>query len=113
MDPNFLAAHSLRDQILSAPVSPRRAAAGVPPVDGYAQIEQRAKRRRVDRRVEAARTALARGRVKDAAAALAEAAELDPNLPEVKELTAQINALRRTTTRRSHRGRWLVAAAAF
>lgn len=128
LDPNFLAALSLRDRILSepaaipsatrtapvaaaplsAPISPAPAAA----TDGYAQFEQRARRRRVDRKVDAARTAIARRRLKDAAAALDEIIELDSNLPELPALTAQFDDLRRTTAS-PRRGQWLVAAASF
>lgn len=80
--------------------------------DGYARFEQRAKRRRADRRLDAARKALQTGNVRDAAAALDEVMELDPNLPELADLTAQFELLRQAA-RPSHRGRWLAAAAAF
>lgn len=92
------------------------APASRPPVstEGYAQFEQRAKRRRADRRLDAARAALAHGRVKEAAAALDEVIELDPNLPELRELTVRYHALRRASRRpRPRAGRWLAAAAAF
>jgi hypothetical protein len=80
--------------------------------DGYARCEQRAQRRRVDRRLDAARSALAAGRLKDAACALDEVSALDPNLPELQELTARYHQLRRDRTR-PRAGRWLAAAAAF
>jgi hypothetical protein len=80
--------------------------------DRYAKFEQRARRRRVDRRIEAARQAIERRRLKQAAAALDEVIELDPNLPELSELTAQFDELRRSTAV-SHRGRWVVAATVF
>src|ERR1044072_9199631 len=86
IDPNFLAAQTLRDR-LQAPVeaagdvarpspspspSDTPAASALPPlvsVEGYAKFEQRAKRRRVDRRMDAARSALQRGRMRGAGAA--------------------------------------------
>lgn len=118
IDPNFLAAHSLRDRIIAAPsgaaasrpspwsappvpvapVAARGADASAPAVrfsDGYAKFEQRAKRRRVDRRLDAARLAIETGRLKAAASALDEVIELDPNLPDLHELTAQFDDLRR------------------
>jgi hypothetical protein len=136
IDPHFLAAHSLRDRILSAdeqrrPLKPRPGAApAVPPppaprpsaiphaptarvsTDGYAKFEQRAKRRRVDRRLDAARAALNAGRLRAAAYALDEVIELDPNLPELTTLTAQFDELRRQTAT-PPRGPRLVAAAVF
>lgn len=125
IDPAFLAAHSLRDGILAPP--PAAAVPSVPPApapvapppsrplvskEGYARFEERARRRRTDRKIEAARNALARGRLRDAAAALDEVIELDPNLPELSELTAQFDTLRRTTAA-PHLGPWLAAAAVF
>jgi hypothetical protein len=108
IDPNFLAAHSLRERALNEPIVP-------PPLvsaEGYAHFEQRARRRRVDRRVDAARAALSAGKIKDAAAAIDEISELDPNLPELAALTAEFGALR-SAVGTSHSGRWLAAAAAF
>ena len=118
IDPNFLAAHALRDRIIAtpagvAPSSPYPASAPAVPAapvnespaplptapvrfnDGYAKFEQRAKRRRVDRRLDAARLAIETGRLKAAASALDEVIELDPNLPDLQELTAQFDELRR------------------
>jgi len=135
LDPNFLAAHSLRDRILSgeivagavsaAPppgeVSVSRPLAEAPPPiaekplvsqEGYAKFEQRAKRRRVDSRIEAARQAIEGKRLKQAASALDEVIELDPNLPELSELTAQFDQLRRSMLG-SHRGPWIAAATVF
>ncbi|HKB13150.1 MAG TPA: hypothetical protein VKD69_20945, partial [Vicinamibacterales bacterium] len=128
LDPNFLAAHSLRDRIVSGELPVREAAAApsaaaadtalpadVKPAsldEGYAQFEQRAKRRRVDRRVEAARLALEKKHLRHAAAALDEVIELDPNLPELTDLTVRFDQLRRSSAG-SHRGPWLVAAGVF
>jgi tetratricopeptide (TPR) repeat protein len=139
IDPNFLAAHSLRDRIVdtpagvapSAPVASSTPAPAAPSAaapassstpsetsrpavssDGYAKFEQRAKRRRVDRRLDAARAALETGRLKAAATALDEVIELDPNLPELPELTATFDDLRRKAAE-THRGPRLVAAAVF
>jgi hypothetical protein len=79
--------------------------------DGYAQLEQRARRRRVDGRIEAARAALKQGHVDDAAAALDELIELDPGLPILDELTAELNQQREAAAS-GHRGRWIAAIAA-
>jgi hypothetical protein len=116
IDPDFLAAQSLRDRILAppepaAPVPPPEPAPAVS-TEGYAKFEARAKRRRVDRRVDAARAAIEHRRVRDAANALDEIGELDPNLPELAELTASFVELRRDTSV-TRRGPWLAAAASF
>jgi len=123
IDPDFLAAHSLRDRILATePASPAQAEpaassaphASASPVstEGYAKFEQRAKRRRVDRRLEAARAAIDGGHLKAAEAALEEVIELDSNLPELPELAQRFDALRRRATA-SRRGPRLAATGVF
>jgi hypothetical protein len=90
------------------------ARAPVVSTEGYARFEARAKRRRVDRRIEAARAAIERKRLHEAAAALDEIIVLDPNLPELTALTAEFDELRKATAMASpHRGPWLIAAAVF
>ena len=84
--------------------------ATLPPA--YAKFEQRARRRRVDCRVDAARAAIDRHRLGDAAAALDEVIDLEPDLPELAELTARFDALRRAAAT-PHRGPWMAAAAVF
>jgi tetratricopeptide (TPR) repeat protein len=121
LDPNFLAAHALRDRLLAdasapvpAPVADERAPAPPPQdvsADGYARFQQRTKRRRLENRVDAARDAITRGRLTDAAAALDEVIELDPKLPELFALTEAFDTLRRRSP--AHRGPWLAAAAVF
>jgi hypothetical protein len=133
LDKDFLAAQALRDRIVSMsaesspahealPSPPPPLAAAVPapadatPVEGsppiLAKFEQRAKRRRVDRRIDAARAAIAAQCLKAAAAALDEIIDLDPNLPELAELTAQFDELRRAVAT-PRRGAWLAATAVF
>ncbi len=129
IDPSFLAAAALRDRIVSGPAPPpapslafepaAESAQAVPSparplvsTDGYARFEQRARRRRVDRKIEAARHAIARGNLRGAASALDEVIELDPNLPELSELTMAFDALRRDRAT-SHRGPMIAAAATF
>jgi hypothetical protein len=80
--------------------------------DGQALFEQRVKRRRVDRSVHAARAALQRRCLEDAVAALDEIVELDPGLPELGELTAELNQVRRAAAS-STPGPWIAAAAVF
>jgi tetratricopeptide (TPR) repeat protein len=133
LDPNFLAAISLRDSILTSnadpttktlqnlqnplPETPNPLPGAVrrPLVstEGYAKFEQRARRRRVDRRIEAARAAIANRRLREAASALDEVIELDPNLPELTELTAAFDELRKSGKRRRRLGPAIAAAAAF
>jgi hypothetical protein len=124
IDAHFLAAHALRDRILALPAHghtdpPVHAGGQTRPTprpsvstDGYAKFEARAKRRRVDRRLDAAHLAIERRRLKEAAAALDEIIELDPNLPELSELTASFDDLRRAAAS-PHRGPWIAAAATF
>src|SRR5262249_9680742 len=78
----------------------------------YASFQARAMRRRLDRCVDSARDAIRRGKLKDAAAALDEVKELDPECAELPALTTQFDALRRRVAT-SHRGPWLAAAATF
>ena len=120
IDPNFLAAHDLRARILSTPAravpkrddySVARARPQLVSTENYAKFEQRVKRRRVDRDVNEAQAALRDGRLKEATAALAQITELDPNSPELKELTAQLDVLRRQRPP-ANRGRWSAATAA-
>ena len=78
----------------------------------YERFEERAKRRRVERKLEAARTAIDRRGLTDAAAALDEVIELDPNVPELAALTRAFDDLRQSTARR-RRGPSFAAAAVF
>jgi hypothetical protein len=129
IDPDFLAAHALRDRVhagdVPAPrplVAPTSIDTPVPPVtapaeplvstERYASFEQRTRRRRVDRRLDAARLAIASGHVRDAESALDEVRELDPNVPDLVELAPMLEALQRGHAA-PHRGRWVAAAAAF
>ncbi len=132
IDPSFLAATALRERIVASAaqgsgnrsaVEPRKnpEPATVHPrpdrvdrvfPETYAKFEQRARRRRVDRRIDAAKQAIAQRNLRAAAAALDEVIELDPNLPELSELTATFDELRRARAT-SHRGPTIAAAAAF
>jgi tetratricopeptide (TPR) repeat protein len=135
IDPDFLAAQSLRDRILTPvhnsetaqrSVESSPAAIDAVPTDaprsndrqaptetaGYAKFEQRARRRRVDRRLDVARAAIDRRRLKEAAAALDEVIDLDPNQPELEELTAAFDNLRRAAAQTS-RGPQYAAAVVF
>ena len=84
----------------------------VPGGDLYAKFEQRAKRRRVDRRLDAARAALDAGNLEDAGMAIDELIELDPNLPELVALIEDFDRLRRAPAA-PRRGPGLVAASIF
>ena len=123
IDPDFLAAHALRDRILSLPDLPPsapdkssawtgRELPDTVSADRYARFEQRAKRRRLNRRLDSAAAALDSGRLHAAAAALEEVSQLEPNLPELLALTAKFQALRRQAAA-AHRGPRVAAAAVF
>lgn len=74
------------------------------------QVEPHVKRRRVDRQMDEAHVALHRGRLKDATAAVAEIRDLDPNNPELKDLTARLDVLRPESSPLP-RGRWVAVTA--
>jgi hypothetical protein len=121
IDPEFLAAQSLRDRIIAwrdiplpppAPVAPPVAARPLVSAEGYARFEERARRRRVDKRIEAARSAIERRKLREAASALDEVIELDPNMPELAGLTAEFDELRRSAVH-PDRGPWVAAALVF
>ena len=142
IDPEFAAARALKDRIgmreppahalPHAPTISTAAAvdsfvvppatAGAPPrplvsAEGFARFEERAKRRRIERRTEAARTAIAERRLRDANAAIDEIRQLDPEAPEIAGLIAEAATARRAKRIRSVRrwqvGPYLAAAAAF
>ena len=124
IDPSFLAAAALRERITAVqnpenPQSPEPATRNPLPdsrplisTQGYAQFEQRARRRRVDRRIAAAMDAIAMRDLRGAAAALDEVIALDPNQPELPELTAAFDTLRRQRAT-PHRGPTMAAVVAF
>ena len=81
-------------------------------VGGYLEFEERAKRRRVERRLDAARAAIARRQLNEAAVALGEVIELNPQDPELGALIAAFDRLRGSTSS-ANRGPWMAAAAIF
>jgi hypothetical protein len=104
LDPQFLAAQTLKDELVGAlPSSPALAFHGSPPPtarsdravraqpgvspEGLAHFEARARQRRVQRRLEAARKHIAARQFAEARSALEEAGELDPLHPELETLT--------------------------
>jgi hypothetical protein len=109
IDPEFLAAQTLYSRLVSpvgfesvpapepvvtsvSPV-PDAVAAGrtrAPDVQTYECLEERVKRRRMERRLEAARDAVAHARFAQAAATVNELNELDPALPELPALRLAI-----------------------
>jgi hypothetical protein len=133
IDAGYLAAQTLRERILeptpavipdrfpsesrepaTASVESQPAPPGDPPLvsrEGMARFEARARQRRVDRRITAARAAIARRRFADATVALDEVRELDPGHPDVVALAFELDAAEHT--RRGRVGPWLMAAAAF
>jgi len=119
IDPSFLAAQSLREQVLA--VGAARVTAAPPKApssriaatrEAYERIELRAKQRRVDHCIAATRAALGRQQPEAATAALAELIALEPHETNVASLSAELADLRRRTSRRPF-GVRLAAAAAF
>ena len=117
IDPNFLAAHSLRERILSASAEPRPHATTTrrtPSVRRSSRPGAREKKGEAAARRPGARRGTGgdhRGRLRDASAALDEVIELDPNSLELKDLAAKLDVLRRGRPP-SSRSRWLPAVAA-
>jgi tetratricopeptide (TPR) repeat protein len=119
IDPSFLAAQSLREQVLAAgtarvaPAPPKAPASRIAATrEAYERIELRAKQRRVDHCIAATRAALGRQQSDAAAAALAELIALEPHETNVASLSAELADLRRRTSRRPF-GVRLAAASAF
>lgn len=111
IDPDLAAAQELRDSVLapsshSETAEPAQAAppaSTIPPSstdwpqinpEGYAQLEARVRRRRIDLCLDKARQAIAERRLPEAEAALDEVKELDSGAPELDELTADLAAVR-------------------
>jgi hypothetical protein len=138
IDPEYLAAQTLRERILTLPQADRpsdeRPAAESdfqeiqqPPeehvgreprrplvsAEGWARFEQRARQRRLERRLAAARAAIDRRQFLAARAAIAEARELDAHHPELISVGMELEAAQQTPARHSIRGAWLAAAAVF
>jgi hypothetical protein len=59
-------------------------------MEGWARFEQRARQRRIERRLDAAQTAIRAGRLADARAALEELQELDPSNPHIHSLSLRL-----------------------
>jgi hypothetical protein len=83
-------------------------------LEGWARFEARARNRRIERRLEAARAAIKARRFDEARTALAELHEIDASLPILPELAAQLAlAERPSATRPIVIGPYLAAAATF
>ena len=76
-------------------------------VDGWAAFEDRARRRRIEHRIVAARTAVGNGRLDEARSAIAEIRELDPDCQEILFLEAMVHTAQSATG--PGRARWWAA----
>jgi hypothetical protein len=120
IDPQFLAARALRDRIVSPPrPSPPRLAGREgtkpPPLvspERYSHFEARARKRRLDHRLDAARTAIASRRFADAASALDEVQQLDPSIGELPALRASLASAQARRRKWHPAAPWIVGAAA-
>jgi hypothetical protein len=81
--------------------------------EGLAQFEQRARQRRIERRLAAARAGIDGRRFIEARAALAEVRELDAARPELAALTLDLEAAERPRAMRATPGPLAAAAATF
>ena len=80
-------------------------------MEGWARFEQRARERRIEKRLAAAQAALRARRFAECRAALSELAELNPAHPDLERLTLQL--ARAETKRRPRVGAFAAAAAVF
>ena len=120
IDPNYLAARVLRESIANpqpaastvqlSPTQPSPAQATAIQQDRQSpdlsaakpasSLEERARRRRIEHRTAAARTAILLGRLDEARAALEELVELEPSLPVIPEIEAELDTTRARSKRR-------------
>lgn len=127
IDPDYLAAQALKERILRQAAAPPASAApraATPNVSaspmaasaiaaGVLRMETRTRARRIEKRAEAARAALAGGRMKDARAAIDEIAALDPQCPELSLLLTELQAPATRRGRWPHIGPVVAAVAVF
>ncbi|MFN7917752.1 MAG: hypothetical protein U0Q55_20565 [Vicinamibacterales bacterium] len=99
LDPEYLAARALLEQIAHGaaapfPVAPPPRVVEPPPVpeQGWIRFEARARARRIDKRADAARAAIARGHLDRARDAMAEIRDIDPTHPELISLKFELDA---------------------
>lgn len=95
----------------SAPATHRDQDRPLVSMEGWARFEQRARERRIEKRLAAAHAALGARRFADCRAALAELSELNPSHPDLQRLTLRLT--RAETSHRPRRGAFVVAGAAF
>jgi hypothetical protein len=119
IDPEFTGARVLCDRITSLSSSPETVDRPIVSAEGYARFEQRARQRRIDRRMEAARAAIAAGRLCEAEAAIDEVRELDPESPDLVPVLVALDDARQAPVENERRrapasrGPQLAAAAVF
>lgn len=80
-------------------------------MEGWARFEQRARDRRIEKRLAAAQAALRARRFAECRAALNELAELNPAHPDLERLTLQLDRIE--TSQRPRLGAFAAAAAVF
>jgi hypothetical protein len=142
LDPDYLAAQAMKDQVERSPAR-RVAAASVPPAtsqpaagavpdrlptgaaaqpqprgplvsaEGWARFETRARTRRAERRAAAARVLIARGRFSEARGAIDEIREIDPAHPELISLSIELDAAEHMQRPSRHWGPAAAAAVVF
>jgi hypothetical protein len=82
-------------------------------LEGWARFEAKARNRRIERRLEAARAAIQTRRFADARAAVDELREIDPSLPALTELAAQLALADQQSVQPRVIGPYVAAAATF
>ena len=100
IDPDYLAARVLRESLAQATPPHSEPQPPDSPTANPLSLEERARRRRMEQRIGAARTAMLLGRLDEARAALDELEELEPALPVIPEIAAELHAARARVKRK-------------
>ncbi|HEX4347707.1 MAG TPA: hypothetical protein VHZ73_09050 [Vicinamibacterales bacterium] len=118
IDPNYLAAHALRDKVTAAKLAPAPSQPDGPAptpiaIDNFSKLEERARRRRTERRLQTAREAIRAGQLGVARAAVVELVELDPDYPHLTRLSDELARAEGAAQAMPNRDPWVAAGVIF
>jgi hypothetical protein len=122
IDPQYLAAQALRDRLVEQPrVTATGPSLGIPgptasaavSAEGWARFEARARQRRAEKRILAAKSAIDRGKLNEGRVIMSEIREIDPAHPDLISLQMQLDAAVGCARTRIRRGPAAAAVVAF